>query len=120
VVLQFGRDTRHPDFPDVPLARDLTNNPSVLSLIDLAEASNTLSRPFAAPPGVPADRALALQTAFMAMCDDPEFRAEAQKLRVDVSPVSGPDVLRLIERLAASPAEVLENMKKIRSQSHKG
>jgi hypothetical protein len=56
----------------------------------------------------------------MAMCDDPEFRAEAQKLRVDVSPVSGPDVLRLIERLAASPAEVLENMKKIRSQSHKG
>ena len=120
VVLQFGRDTRHPDFPDVPLARDLTKDTSVLSLIDLAEASNTLSRPFAAPPELPADRARALQEAFMAMCNDSEFRAEAQKLRVDVSPVSGPDVLRLIERLAASPPDVLENMKKIRSQSHKG
>lgn len=120
VVLQFGRDTRHPDFPDVPLARDLTTDPAVLALIDLAEVSNTLSRPFAAPPEMPADRTRALQEAFMAMCKDPEFLAEADKLRVDVSPVSGPDVLRLIERLAASPQSVLDHMKKIRSQSHKG
>ena len=56
----------------------------------------------------------------MAMCNDPEFRAEAEKLRVDVSPVSGPDVLKLIERLAGSPPAVLEHMKKIRTQSHKG
>ncbi len=120
VVLQFGRDTRHPDFPNVPLARDLTKDPDVLALIDLAEVSNTLSRPFAGPPEIPADRARALQQAFMAMCNDPEFRAEAEKLRVDVSPVSGPDVLKLIERLAASPPAVLEHMKRIRSQSHKG
>jgi tripartite-type tricarboxylate transporter receptor subunit TctC len=119
VVLQFGRDTRHPDFPNVPLARDLTKDPEVLALIDLAEVSNTLSRPFAAPPGLPADRAKALQEAFMAMCNDPDFRAEAQKLRVDVSPVSGPDVLKLIERLAASPPSVLDHMKKIRSRSAK-
>jgi tripartite-type tricarboxylate transporter receptor subunit TctC len=120
VVLQFGRETRHPDFPDVPLARELTKDPAVLSLIDLAEASNTLSRPFAAPPEVPADRAKALQEAFLAMCNDPEFRAEAKKLRVDISPVSGPDVLKLIERLAGSPPAVLERMKAIRSQAHKG
>ena len=120
VVLQFGRDTRHPDFPNVPLARDLTKDAAVLSLIDLAEASNTLSRPFAAPPEIPADRAKALQAAFMAMCKDPEFLAEAKKLRVDISPVSGPDVLKLIERLAASPPSVLEHMKKIRSRNSKG
>ncbi|MFN3892342.1 MAG: Bug family tripartite tricarboxylate transporter substrate binding protein [Beijerinckiaceae bacterium] len=117
VVLQFGRETRHPDFPNVPLARDLTRDPQVLALIDLAEVSNTLSRPFAGPPEIPADRARALQDAFMAMCNDPEFRAEAEKLRVDVSPVSGPDVLKLIERLANFPPSVLESMKKIRSQS---
>ena len=120
VVLQFGRETRHPDFPNVPLARDLTKDAQVLALIDLAEVSNTLSRPFAGPPEIPADRARALQQAFMAMCNDPEFRAEAKKLRVDVSPVSGTDVLKLIERLAGSPPAVLEHMKKIRSQSHKG
>ena len=101
-------------------ATDLTKDPDVLALIDLAEVSNTLSRPFAGPPEIPADRARALQQAFMAMCNDPEFRAEAEKLRVDVSPVSGPDVLKLIERLAGSPPAVLEHMKKIRTQSHKG
>lgn len=116
VILQFGRDTRHRDFPDVPLARDLTTDPAVLALIDLAEASNTLSRPFAGPPEMPADRTKALQDAFMAMCADAQFIAEADKLRVDVSPVSGPDVLKLIDRLAAFPPDVFERMKKIRSQ----
>ena len=120
VVLQFGRETRHPDFPDVPLARDLTKDPAVLSLIDLAEASNTLSRPFAGPPDIPASRAQALQKAFMAMCNDADFLAEAKKLRVDISPVSGTDVLRLIDRLAASPPSVMEHMRKIRSRPAKG
>jgi len=119
VVLQFGRDTRHADFPDVPLARDLTKDPSVLALIDLAEASNTLSRPFAGPPDIPADRAKALQDAFMAMCADKDFIAEGEKFRVDISPVSGPEVLKLIERLAAFPPEVFEHMKKIRAHGNK-
>ena len=57
VLVQFARATRHPDFPDVPMARELAKNEAARALIELAEMPYAFSRPFAAPPQVPADRA---------------------------------------------------------------
>ena len=48
-----------------------------------------MALPFAAPPGIPADRAKALQSAFMAMCRDTAFVDEAEKLGIDMSPIDG-------------------------------
>src|SRR5262249_7156990 len=70
VLMQFGRTTRNPEFPDVPTGRELAGHPGILALIDFAEIPFFMSLPFVAPPGVPADRVKALQTAFMAMCRD--------------------------------------------------
>ena len=61
-LVQFARVTRHPQFPDVPTARELALNERGRALIELAELPYRLSRPFAAPPGLPEDRAQALQT----------------------------------------------------------
>ncbi len=119
VLLQFGRTTRHPDFTNVPLARDFADTPRKLALLDLAELSNTLSRPFAAPPGVPADRLAALRKAFDAMGKDAAYIAEGKKLRVDISPMSGKQMLAVIEKLAAFPEPVREQMRKIRSANKK-
>ena len=47
----------HQDFPNVPTARELARNESRALLIELTELPYKLSRPFAAPPGVPAARA---------------------------------------------------------------
>jgi tripartite-type tricarboxylate transporter receptor subunit TctC len=113
VILQFGRRTRHPDFPDIPTALELAPNDRVRQLIDMAELSNTLSRPFAAPPGIPDDRARALQLAFMAACNDPELRAEAEKLRIDISPTSGEDVQSLVAQVFAADSAVVERAKRI-------
>jgi tripartite-type tricarboxylate transporter receptor subunit TctC len=119
VILQFGRRTRHPDFPDIPTALELAPNDRVRQLIDMAELSNTLSRPFAAPPGIPDDRARALQLAFMAACNDPELRAEAEKLRIDISPLDAAGVRDVIDKLAATPKDVRDWMRQIRYESDK-
>jgi hypothetical protein len=119
VILQFGRRTRHPDFPNVPTALELAPNARVRQLIDMAELSNTLSRPFAAPPGIPDDRARALQTAFMAATRDPELRAEADKLRIDISPLDAAGVRDVIDKLAATPKDVRDWMRQIRYESDK-
>src|SRR5437870_4790182 len=37
MLLAFGRTTRHPDFPDVPIGRELTSDANALALIDFAE-----------------------------------------------------------------------------------
>src|SRR5262249_43008330 len=60
VMAVFARATRHPDFPDAPTARELAGSDRDRMLIEVLEAPYTLSRPYAAPPGVPADRAKAL------------------------------------------------------------
>ena len=54
VLLQFGRKTRHPLLPDVPLASELTRDPAALSVIAFTEAPLTMALPFLAPAGVPA------------------------------------------------------------------
>ncbi len=119
VLLQFGRTTRHPDFKNVPLARDFADTPEKVALLDLAELSNTLARPFAAPPEIPADRLAALRKAFDDMGRDPAYKAEGEKLRIDISPMSGQEMLAVIEKMASAPPHVLAQMQRIREANQK-
>ena len=116
-LVQFARATRHPDFPEVPTARELAENESSRTLIELAEIPYLMARPFVAPPGVPADRAAALQAAFLALHRDPQFIAEAAQLKIEVSAVGGEDVLRAIDRIAGAPATLLDRLRRILAKS---
>ncbi len=106
-LMAFGRTRRHAEFPDLPIGRELTSDPAALSLIDFAELPFFMALPFAGPPDIPADRAKALQAAFMAMCRDRGFVEEAEKLGIDMSPIDGEAIVRLLARTAATPKEVV-------------
>lgn len=112
VLMVFGRATRYPDFPDAPTARELAKNDKDRALIKLLELPYTLSRPFVAPPGVPADRAKALQDAFMETHKDPEYLKEATKLGIDVSPINGQEILDLINEISKLPPDQLKSVEK--------
>ena len=120
VLVQLARATRHPMFPDVPTARELAKDEKARTLIELAEQSYILSRPFAAPPGVPEDRAKALQAAFMALHKDPEYLADAAKIRVEVSPVNHEAVMMAISKIADAPPDLLDYLRKLHSDEKKG
>jgi tripartite-type tricarboxylate transporter receptor subunit TctC len=117
ILTQFARATRHPDFPDVPTARELARNETSRALIELTELPYQLSRPFAAPPGVPADRAKALQAAFIATHKDRDFLEEAAKLNIDISPVTGADIQRALEGIENAPPQLLDYLKKLFAES---
>ena len=106
-LVQFGRTTRLPELAGIPTGRELTQDPAALALIDFAELPFFMALPFTAPPGIPADRAQALQAAFTAMCKDESFLDEARRLGFDVSPIDGEAVLNLVARLAATPKDVV-------------
>jgi tripartite-type tricarboxylate transporter receptor subunit TctC len=112
-LVQFARATRHPDFPDVPTARELANGPASRGLIELAELPYVMARPFAAPPGVPADRAAALQAAFLAVHRDPQFLADAAQFRIEVDAVGAEAVLEAIDRIADAPAGLLDQLRRL-------
>ena len=53
--------------------------------------------PFAAPPGVPAERVAALRKALDETLQDKEFLAEAERLNLEITPGSGERIQSLIE-----------------------
>jgi len=106
-LMAFGRTTRHAEFPDMPTGRELAHDAGAISLLEFAELPFFMALPFAGPPGVPADRARALQAAFLAMCRDKAFVDEAEKLGIDMSPVDGDAILKLLARTAATPKDVI-------------
>lgn len=111
--VQFARRTRHPKFPDVPTVRELVKDPKAMSLVKVAEIPYQLSRPFAAPPDVPADRAKALQKAFMDMAKDPKFLADSKRMGVDVSAVGAKDAQDMLKDIAAAPDDAKAYLKKL-------
>jgi tripartite-type tricarboxylate transporter receptor subunit TctC len=116
ILVVFGRATRHPDFPDAPTARELARNAEDRNLIEIIEIPYALSRPYAAPPDVPADRAKALQEAFLATHKDPAYLEEAEKIGIDISPIGTQEVLGLIDRMAKTPADQLKRIEKLISE----
>ena len=83
------------------------------ALIELIETPYLLSRPFAAPPGVPPARAKALQDAFMAVHKDKDYLADAAKLGIDVSPIDGNAIHSIIDKLAKMPPAELHSVQKL-------
>ena len=98
---------KEPEMGDVPLIVDLTKDPEKLQILKIFLAAQEMARPFAAPPGIPEDRKAALIAAFDATMKDPEFLAEAKKLDLDVNPVSGKAIDKLLAELYATPKDVL-------------
>jgi tripartite-type tricarboxylate transporter receptor subunit TctC len=114
ILLQFARVERHPELPDVPTARELALDENARALIAFSETPLlTMARPFAAPPGVPGERAKALQAAFLAVHRDPRFLEEAEKLGIDISPVDSTQLVRSIEQLAEAPPHIFAYMKEL-------
>ena len=66
-----------------------------------------MARPFAAPPGIPADRKAALIAAFERTTADPDFLAEAQRMNLEVNPVGGGKLDALLGEAYATPKDVI-------------
>jgi tripartite-type tricarboxylate transporter receptor subunit TctC len=93
---------------DVPLVMEETKDPEKIQILKLILAAQEMARPFAAPPGIPADRKAALVAAFDATMKDPEYLADAQRLKIDVNPVSGRALDKLLAELYATPKDVVK------------
>jgi len=109
----FGRATRHPALPDVPTGREIAPNEAARKLIEFAELPFFMALPFVAPPGIPAERADAMRKAFMAMTKDKDMLAEANKLRLDISPIDHGQILKLLAEAKATPKEVIDDFRRL-------
>src|SRR3954467_10155829 len=94
---------KHPDLPDVPLITEQAKNEEQKQILTLIFARQALGRPYLAPPGIPFDRVDVLRKAFMDTMKDPEFLAEADKAQLEITPVSGDALQKLVADVYKTP-----------------
>jgi len=104
---------KSPEIPaSVPLILEKATTDEQRQILRLHLAGQAFGRPFFAAPGIPEDRKRALRTAFDDTMKDQEFVADALKMRLEVSPMKGAEIDRVLGEVYASPPGILEKAKR--------
>ncbi len=112
IILQIGLK-KLSDLPNVPNAIDLVSNPDDRKVLELILVRQEMGRPFAAPPGIPADRLASLRAAFDATVTDPQFLADAKKLELEVDPLTGTEIETLLKTAYTAPKPIVARAAKL-------
>lgn len=112
VVLQTMLES-HPELKSVPLAIDFAKTDEGKKLLRIASEVYGKQRLYSLPPQVPAERVRTLQKAFVATLKDPQFLAEAQKAKLEIDPIDGPAVEKMVHGLYEIESSVIAQVKQI-------
>ena len=103
---------KEPELADLPSALDFVKNDADRKVMELYLTQKILARPLIVPPGVPPERLAALKEAFAALAHDNEFLADAHTAGMDVAPIAGEAVDRIIALISSAPPETVDRLGK--------
>jgi tripartite-type tricarboxylate transporter receptor subunit TctC len=105
---------KHADLPNVPLAIDHAKTEDAKRLLKYAiHDTATITRLYFAPPGTPKERVSLLRQALLNTYKDPEFLAEAKKAHLDLDPVSGEEMEKVVAELFRLDAKQIARLKEV-------
>jgi tripartite-type tricarboxylate transporter receptor subunit TctC len=110
-ILAVWAPRENAELKGIPLITSLAKTPEQKQALQLALARLEFGRPFFMPPNVPADRVAAIRHAFDATMKDKEFLAEADKLKLEIDPMSGEELAKTLDEMAKTPAEVVARVR---------
>jgi tripartite-type tricarboxylate transporter receptor subunit TctC len=110
LLAQVGLE-RDPEFPNVPLITELAKNDDQRQILKFFSTDVVIGRPFVTSPGVPTERVALLRQAFDAMLKDPAFLEDTKKSGIDLSPVEGVKIQKIVADLIATPADIVAKAK---------
>lgn len=99
-VVQSGLKP-HPGLKDVPLTQSFAKTPEQRQILEAIFAQMEIARAFTAPPQTAAEPVKILRQAFMDTLKDAAFKQEAEKLKLELDPISGEDVQKMIAQMSA-------------------
>jgi tripartite-type tricarboxylate transporter receptor subunit TctC len=104
----------HPDLPKVPVAIELAKTDGARKLIQAGiHDTAAITRPYALPPGTPKDRVQLLRRAFRETLKDRDFLAEAMKSKLDIDPLTGEEVEKIVAGLFKLDSALVTKMAEI-------
>jgi tripartite-type tricarboxylate transporter receptor subunit TctC len=112
IAAQIGLE-RDPLMPHAPLIAELAKNDEQRQILHFLSSPVAVGRPYIAPPEVPADRIAILRKAFDATMQDKAFMDEAEKQALDIRPMKGEVLEKIVQEAVKTPPEILEKVRKI-------
>lgn len=107
VIVQMGLEPAA-DLPGVPNFLDLVSSEEDKAALNLIFAPTYIGWPTLMPPNVPADRVALVRSAYMKAMSDPELVAAAKKQDLELDPLAGEEIQKIVERLYSYPSAVVE------------
>jgi tripartite-type tricarboxylate transporter receptor subunit TctC len=93
---------------DVPQIWTFIKDSNDRKVAELVISQQVFQRSYIVPPGTPDEQIKILRAAFDATMQDPEFLADARKMQISITPLSGLQVQELVTSLYATPRELVE------------
>jgi len=109
ILVQIGL-TKAQDLPNVPLLVDLATNEEDRAVLRMISAPATIGRPLFGPPETPAARVALLRKAFDEMVKDKRFLDDAARERLDINPVSGQDLAKIVGEIVTTPKPISDRL----------
>lgn len=105
-LLQAGIE-KNPGLEHLPRMMDLAKDDDGRKVLEMFAGPSLIGRSLMAPPGLPTERVAELRYAFTQMLDDPAFRSEAGKMKLELDPMPGAKLQSIVSEMQYS-AEVLK------------
>jgi tripartite-type tricarboxylate transporter receptor subunit TctC len=112
MLLQFGGE-RVAEIRDVPAVVEFAASEDDREIWRFFTSKFKMARPLALPPEVPPERVKALQDAFDTTMRDPQFLEEAKQTGLQINPLGGEAIGRLIAQMQATPEALVERLRRL-------
>ncbi len=112
ILVQFGL-TRLPDLPNVPTAIESAPNDEAREVLTAIMSASEIGTSFFTTPGAPADRVTALRRAFDATMADPGFTGDLKRMKMDMGPMKGEDLQKLVVDFANMSPQLLDRIRAV-------
>jgi tripartite-type tricarboxylate transporter receptor subunit TctC len=110
LLAQVGLE-RDPDFAAVPLLTDFAKTDEARQILQFFSTDIVIGRPFVTSPGVPAERVALLRRAFDSLVKDRAFLDDMKKVGLDVGPVAGERIQKVVADFMTTPADIVAKAK---------
>jgi tripartite-type tricarboxylate transporter receptor subunit TctC len=99
---------RHPELQDVPMSWELGRTEEQRDILRIVAHATEVGKMIVAPPNIPAVRVDVLRRAFDATVKDPAFVADLKAARIELGPMSGEDLQKLVAELRSVQPALLD------------
>lgn len=101
-----------PEIENLPVDEDLATDRIGKAVMAMRSATDQVGRPFAAPPGTPAEVMNVIREAFAKAAKDPQLQKDAKKGKMPIEYLPGEEALKSVSNILNQPEEVVKEYTK--------